>query len=62
MAAYVYPDDLLARLPVVWNASRGFGTAPLALPGNDELRILFNVAYYASLLAEEQRRPGFRLV
>jgi len=62
MAAYVYPENLLQKLPAVWNASQGFGTPPPALPGPGELSALVDVAYHASFLTEEQRRLGFRLV
>jgi hypothetical protein len=61
---YIYAADLVRRLKQVWKRTRLYVREEQAppLPPDAVLRRLLDVAYHASLLTEEQRRPSFRIV
>lgn len=61
---YLYPPDLVQQLERAWARTRLYPAeeAPPALPSAPILRRLLDVAYNASLMTEEHRRPRFRLV
>jgi hypothetical protein len=61
---YIYAADLVRKLKQVWKRTRLYvrEEQPPPLPADAVLRRLLDVAYHASLLTEEQRRPSFRIV
>jgi hypothetical protein len=58
-----YPLDLIPILKSKWKQreNRRYGKVS-SLPSTSELEILLDVAFHATLLTEEGRRPGFRLL
>ena len=58
-----YPLDLIPILKSKWKQreNRRYGKVS-SLPSTSELKILLDVAFHATLLTEEGRRPGFRLL
>ena len=58
-----YPNDLIPLLQKKCNSliRRKYHQPPV-LPSQSELELLFDVAFQASLLTEEGRRTGFRIV
>lgn len=61
---YIYAADLVKMIKKVWKQTKLYvqEEAVPPLPGDAELRRLLDVAYHASLLTEEGRRPSFRIV
>ena len=58
-----YPPDLIPILKGRWKPPKNVSDgASASLPSRSELEILLDVAYHATFLAEEGRRPGFRLL
>lgn len=57
-----YPKDLIPILKRKWETlkKRRYGKPP-SLPSRAELEALLDVAFNATLLTEEGRRPGFRI-
>ena len=61
---YIYGGDLVGKLKQIWKRTKLYlreEQVP-ALPSDAVLRRLLDVAYHASLLTEEGRRPSFRIV
>lgn len=58
-----YPLDLIPILKSKWKQreNRRYGKVS-SLPSTSELKILLDVAFHATFLTEEGRRPGFRLL
>lgn len=58
-----YPKDIIPILKKICDKlnKRKYGRPPI-LPTNDELLLLFDVAFHASFLTEEGRRLGFRII
>ena len=54
------PDHLYERLNKL--SERKWFEEPASLPDKDTLKQVADEAYQASLLTEERRRPGFRLI
>src|SRR5215213_1916590 len=63
MSTVLYPPDLIPKIKEVWG-KRTFGRTEKipALPNDSILNEILNSAFHASLLTEEQRKIGFRLV
>lgn len=61
---FVYPTDLWQPLceGMAHIRKQAWFNEPLQFPCESEFKILANIAFQASLLTEEGRRPGFRLV
>lgn len=58
-----YPRSLIPILKRKWQSlDKRINGEPPVLPSNAELETLLDVAYHASFLTEEGRRPGFRVV
>lgn len=58
-----YPSDLIPILKRKWKQRKSHPYSTMSsLPSTSELKILLNVAFHATFLPEEGRRPGFRLL
>jgi len=64
MPVHIYADELVGRIKKVWRKTWLYvrGEEPPPLPADGILHRLLDVAYHASLMTEEGRRPCFHIV
>ncbi len=60
---FKYPKNVIPVLTQKWTAlSKQKYGKPFPLPTKPELETLLDVAFHATFVTEEGRRPGFRLI
>lgn len=62
MSTYKYPKDMIKPLKAEWYEWHRHEADPPALPSDEQLQLMLEVAYHASFTVDEQRRTRFRLV
>ncbi|MDI1429111.1 MULTISPECIES: putative sensor domain DACNV-containing protein [Polyangium] len=62
MTSFKYPRDMIAPLKARWYEWARQESEPPALPSDDKLALLLEVAYHASYTADERRGTQFRAV